>query len=41
MPAGSSPVLNENVIRVAIFAPTTLDEYKRALRDFDVSREEE
>lgn len=29
------------VIRVAIFAPTTIDEYKRSLRYFDVSRDEE
>lgn len=37
--AASSEI--KNVIRVAIFAPTTLDEYKRSLRYFDVSREEE
>jgi hypothetical protein len=30
----------KGVIRVAIFAPTTLDEYKRSLRFFDVSRDE-
>lgn len=31
----------KGVIRVAIFAPTTLAEYKRSLRYFDVSRDEE
>ena len=29
----------KGVLRVAVFAPTTLDEYKRSLRYFDVSRD--
>lgn len=37
--AASSEI--KGVIRVAIFAPTTLDEYKRSLRYFDISRDEE
>lgn len=37
--AASSEI--KSVIRVAIFAPTTLDEYKRSLRYFDISRDEQ
>ncbi len=36
--AASSEI--KGVIRVAIFAPTTIDEYKRSLRYFDISRDE-